>query len=406
MRVIRLALLSLLALALPLAAQQKAPRRPKLPAGADTNSALAYYRFGLATLESDARKASEALYWANRLNPGWAAALYAQRVATLRSDERRLIRYINGDRSAIRDFAPVDSLYLRALLVDPFLHTDLDRDLLRNYFVAYYSDQVSRSGASSRDPQVQLLIEHEIRNLMGSEAGVGYQAWEAFSDGRFHDAIALYGKLLARKKKDAATREDLGTALFLARDFGKAAVELKLAIEERDEKDQKQTVFLYRSKALLQHKLGLALTRKGDLDAAREAFGKALAEDLSFYPAHLVLAHMAMASGDTATAFLEYQTAVELRPEEVTPHLTRASALMSAGRYDAAIESLTKLTTLEPYFAEPFYNLGRALEAKGDGAAAIVQYNAFLAKATSGDANRATAIERIKVLGGTPVAAR
>ena len=62
MRVIRLALLSLWALTVPVAAQQKAPRRPELPGVADTNSALAYYRYGLATLDADPRKASEALY--------------------------------------------------------------------------------------------------------------------------------------------------------------------------------------------------------------------------------------------------------------------------------------------------------------------------------------------------------
>jgi len=406
MRVFLAVLLSLWALAVPAAAQQKAPRRPKLPGLADTNSALAYYRFGRSTLEADPKMASEALYWANRLNPGWAAALYAQRVATLRADDRRLIRYLRGDRNTIRAFAPVDSLYLRALLADPFLHTDLDRSLLRHYFVAFYSEQVSRSGGNSRDPDVQFLIEEEIRKTMGSEGGVSYLAWEAFSDGRFQDAIVLYGKLLAKKTKDPSVREDLGTALFLAQDFARAAVELQLAIEERGKKEEKETVILYRPKALLQHKLGVALTRKGDLEAAKDAFGKALEEDLSFYPAHLILAHMAMTSGDTAIAFREYQTAVELQPEEATPHLTRASALLSAGRYDAAIESLTKLTTIEPYFAEPFFNLGRALEAKRDTAGAIVQYNAFLVKTTGDDRNRGTAIARIRALGGTPVAVR
>jgi tetratricopeptide (TPR) repeat protein len=274
--------------------------------------------------------------------------------------------------------------------------------LLRHYFVAYYSDQIRRSGGNSQDPQVQFLIEQEIRTTMGSEAGVRYLAWDAFSDGRFAEAIDYYRKQLKPKKKNPSVREDLGTALFLIQDYQNAAAELQLAIEERSTEEAKELVVLYRPKALLQHKRGLALARQGDLLAAREAFGKALEEDLSFYPAHLILANMALAAGDTATAFQEYGTAAELHPDDPAPHLAQAQALIAAKRFDQAIESLRKLGRLEPYFAQPHFDLANILAAKGDSADAVLEYRRFLATSTRDDRNRPTALQRLGALGGAP----
>src|SRR5215510_1330662 len=74
-------------------AQQKEPKRPKLDAQADTNDAAAYYYFATARLRTDPQKAADALYWATRLDPAWADAYYARRIALLLSDLPRLQRY-------------------------------------------------------------------------------------------------------------------------------------------------------------------------------------------------------------------------------------------------------------------------------------------------------------------------
>src|SRR5262249_31280120 len=76
-----------------LGAQEKAPNRPKLPAGADTNDAHAYYDFALSKLNKDDDAAADALYWSTRLEPMWADAFYARRIALLLSDPRRLENY-------------------------------------------------------------------------------------------------------------------------------------------------------------------------------------------------------------------------------------------------------------------------------------------------------------------------
>jgi len=90
---------SALALALLLGSQLNAqkrkdePRRPKLPAGVDTNNAQVYYDLGLEQIQRDPEKAADAFYWATRINPVWADAYYARRCALLLTDKYRFQRY-------------------------------------------------------------------------------------------------------------------------------------------------------------------------------------------------------------------------------------------------------------------------------------------------------------------------
>lgn len=59
-------------------AQQRAPKRPRLPAGADSSDPIANYRYALAAMNSDARAADAALYWAlkrQRASEGSAVTL-------------------------------------------------------------------------------------------------------------------------------------------------------------------------------------------------------------------------------------------------------------------------------------------------------------------------------------------
>lgn len=51
------------------AGAQKVPKRPKLFAGADTNSWYAYYQLGVQSLDKRPEQADAAFYWAMRLNP-------------------------------------------------------------------------------------------------------------------------------------------------------------------------------------------------------------------------------------------------------------------------------------------------------------------------------------------------
>src|SRR5206468_5794225 len=105
----------------PLQAQNgKVPKRPDLEAAADTNSAAAYYRYGVSVVEKDPRKAADAFYWATRLDPTWAQPLYARRIALLMADPRLLIGYMSRNRGVVqsKEAKSIDSLELRALMRD------------------------------------------------------------------------------------------------------------------------------------------------------------------------------------------------------------------------------------------------------------------------------------------------
>jgi hypothetical protein len=138
----------------PVAAQKdkdkKEPPRPHLPIGVDTNDAQVYYDLGIAQLEREPKKAADAFFWAARLNPTGADAYYARRIALLLSDQRRLLRYWNGDRGTVQsdEIKRIDSLQLYALTINPFLSQRLDGRLL-NAIIQQIADEEERRGGAS-----------------------------------------------------------------------------------------------------------------------------------------------------------------------------------------------------------------------------------------------------------------
>lgn len=132
------------------AQKEKLRKRPAI-AGADTNSAAAYYRHALAVLDSDPARAADALYWATRLEPRWPEALYARRVAELRSDQLRMLKYLRGDKRTAQSpqIREMDSLMIRALTLNPFLHRSLDAGLVWHFLIADFEEQLRRGNSST-----------------------------------------------------------------------------------------------------------------------------------------------------------------------------------------------------------------------------------------------------------------
>jgi tetratricopeptide (TPR) repeat protein len=386
---------------LPAHTQERVPRRPRLPAGADSSDPLANYRYGLSVIDEDPRAADAAFYWALRLSPSWAEALYARRVAVLRSDERRLLRYMRGDKSVVRQLRWADSLMYRSRLLDPFIYQDLDRNFLQHYLRTLIAEDLQRRGYTLAE---QNDMRHEIDvfvdKQLSSDANVGLRAWMAFSAREMQTAAQLYGKIVGQKSNPDA-REDRATVFYLVQRYDSAAAELEKAIVEFADRDRKEEIPLYRPKALLYYKLALARAKENNLTAAQDAFGKALEEDLSFYPAHITLAQLAITKGDTATALRELDLAVQLGPNEVLPFIRYAEMLVHVGRDNDAVAPLKKVIESEPYYAPPRLRLARVLDKQGDKAGAIEQYNAFLRTTPRNDQFRGEARERIVALGGS-----
>ncbi|HZT41116.1 MAG TPA: tetratricopeptide repeat protein [Chthonomonadaceae bacterium] len=75
--------------------------------------------------------------------------------------------------------------------------------------------------------------------------------------------------------------------------------------------------------------------------------------------------YQALQQGDTNTAILRLEQAVQQAPEDYLAHLYLGAAYGQAGRHGEAVQALTRAVQLEPANAQARYNLGIALERAG-----------------------------------------
>ena len=375
---------------------QKAPKRPDLGAGADTNFAPAYYAYGVTMLERDPDRAAAAFYWAARIDPAWAQPLYARRVALLMSASPTfLVGYMGRTRSYIesKDARSIDSLELRALMIDPFLNRTLDRQLLVAFIRALFERDPNRASTVRFDYFTELYMRNDapqrIRALM------------AMSEGRVPDALELYRKALSEDRDEAAAiHVERARAFHLLGNDDSTRADLALALERLRKKEEK-FVYVYQSKALLEECIGLTHEIKGEFEPAREAYGRALQEDLSYYPAHIRLGSVALTAGDTASALSELDLAVQVKGDDPWVRSTYGARLAQLGRAAEALPQLQKAIELDPYYPGPYYLLGRVAEALGKTADAADAYRGFLAHASEQDTRMPDVKQRLATLGAT-----
>jgi tetratricopeptide (TPR) repeat protein len=378
----------------PLGAQRLGPEVPR-PKGAvaDTNDAQAYFDFGLQEFERDPQLAAASFYWAARLNPGMADALYARRAALLMSDNNLRRTYIEGGRGArdSKKLRALDSLYLRALKLNPLLYRRLDRRVLTTHIVENMQREVRRSGGEPDRAAIDYAVESWLRT-----ADPEFRGWIAYGDGRFSQALSYYASAAKSSKFKAGVRIERGRIFGMIGQLDSAISELQLALTEMRSRDTKDLVYFYDSKALFEHTIGTLLEQKDDLAGAREAYGKALQEDLAFYPAHQRLGMLALGAHDTTTALSELDLAVQIAADEPFLRYVYGWALAVAGKHADARVQLVKALELEPYFALPQVILGQVYERLGDGKNAQAAYAAFLARSNQKDSQRAFATTRLK----------
>lgn len=393
------AILCLLSLALggELTAQRLGPAPKKGRGGfvADSNDALALYDFGLQKFAVAPDVAAEAFYWAARINPAFAEALYGRRAALLAGNTGLLRRYMErSDRNRVaKEFQHVDSLFFRALNINPFLFQRLDRELFRTYILNAVEEDAHRSGERIERGELDYYVSQWM-----SSASYEMRGWGLYSESDFEGALRLYAIALKRAREKAPLRIDRAR-IFGMRGYADSAIaEFESALTEMRSKDAKKVVVLYNSKALLEHSIAMLLEQRNDAQGAREAYGRALQEDLSFYPAHLRLGQLAFTQGDTAAGISELELAVQLSPTEPWPVFSLGGAQLLSGELDMAIANLRKAVELEPLFALPHILLGNALERKGDKAAAAAAYQTYLDRSSRRDPRRAEAQARLAAL--------
>ncbi|HEY1307516.1 MAG TPA: hypothetical protein VGF24_28380 [Vicinamibacterales bacterium] len=388
------ALLSLcVAVASSAGAQQKEPKRPKLDAQADTNDAAAYYYFGTAHLRNEPQKAADALYWATRLDPAWADAFYARRIALLLSDLPRLQRYWSGDRRTIesKEIKQIDSLYLHALTINPFVSQTLDRELFEAIADDFSRRYAERTGATASE--VRYALDTEMKDW-----GSGFRAYMAYGEGRYDDALRFYAQAIKEDKRNGPLHTERGRIFFNRLQLDSALAELTAAIEDMRKRDKKDLVYVYQSKALIEQSIAVVHQRLGHAAEAKEAFGRALQEDLSYSPAHLQLAFMALDAKDTATALTELDLVTQLRPDDASAQFFHGYILANTGNALVAEPHIKKAIQLNPFYAAPKFVYAFLLESAGFTEEAIATYKAFLAAASRTDPRRQSAEARLAAL--------
>jgi tetratricopeptide (TPR) repeat protein len=351
------------------------PKRPKLDARADTNDWESYYDYGVRQLRPFPRGSLDAFYWASRLAPWSADPLFAQWVAFHMRDIKRFERYLDDDQKVLTapDVQQSDSLLRLAFLRNPFVHRAMAMALFDALPGSWGGDVLSR-------------------------------AWLAYANQKFDKAAELFGRAISDKPEKLYRHRHVRAVLFVSqRQYDSALAEMTALLEKARQRDEKALVREYESKAFYEFAIGRLELARGNGQAAREAFERALTEDLAYGPAYVWLAALAGAKGDTASAMASYAQAVDLTPSDAIYRYQYAVALMKANRTHEGLEQINQAIALEPYYAESYVFKASAHEQLGQPDSARVAYRTFLDRAPRNAQNRGHATQRLAALdGGAP----
>ena len=344
--------------------------RPKVPKDADPNDWGAYFDIGVAKLERRPDAAADAFYWASRLNPSRAEPLFARWVSFWAKDAERYVRYLEDDEEVLRDPKVVQAEYLRALALarNPFVHQGL-----------------------------VMVIYNALRGRFRED--VIMTAWIYYGRADLPHALERFATAISRDPKKYGYAHFVRASAFVnLSQYDSAAAEIDVLLKQLRAEDEKTVRQEYQSKEMLEYALALLLLLQNQKSAAREAFGRSIVENASFFAAHAMLGEMAIMERDTATALLEYGTAMQIDSSDVMVRIGYGKTLMASRRAAEAAIQFRKAVDLEPYYAESYYLLASALEASGSNIAAADAYRQFLNATTKGDFRRERAQEKIAAL--------
>jgi tetratricopeptide (TPR) repeat protein len=378
------------------------PARPKLDAGVDTNSAQANYEYGMKRIDDDPQESVRAFYWASRIDPTSGDAMYALWTAKLVAmSDPQLASYLGHGRSHEKrtgEQLELDSLIYRAYVVNPFLFSSLDRALMKRTIEA-------EIGTLNPKMKPALKAQAVAREVHAAAA----QPSIAYSQGRFQEALdsyafelyasKLFGEPPARKKPNAKEKQyaeivKVGLAFervdlhakrarifFQLHELDSATTEMTAAISILQAQDSGSFQPIYLSKAIFDESLGIIYEHDRRFDLAREAYGRALQEDLSFYAAHNRLAGLELELGDTTNALTDIDLAVQLEPRDPALRYRYAKVLVSARRDAEAAQQLIRAIALDPYYGSPRLMLAMMSDVESYTDDAIAEYKAYIALA-------------------------
>jgi tetratricopeptide (TPR) repeat protein len=141
----------------------------------------------------------------------------------------------------------------------------------------------------------------------------------------------------------------------------------------------------------LYHNLGLAFTRKKDMQSAETAFRKAVELKPDFTDAHRALSAILYEKGDREGALVEAVRAAQSAPNDGVLQYRLGVMYADAGRTEEAMEALLKAESLDPANAEVQFQLGTLAVAANQVPEAISRMEKYLATAPPGAPNVAAA---------------
>lgn len=360
-----LSVIVVVAVALPASAQS--PSRPRLGARADTNDWEAYYADGVNHLRKNPRRAFEAFHWASRLAPWNGDPLYAQWVAFHLQQPGRFEFYLRGEKGVMADpqVQRTDSILRLAYLRNPFVHRTLE--------IALFDALPGRWGGD-----------------------VVTRAWLAYAAHNFDQATELFGRAIANDPHKLATLRHLRATLFVAsRQFDSARAEMTELLAALRHRDEKELVRVYESKAFYEYAIGRIESVRGNRTAAREAFERALTEDLTYAPAHIGIGALAR---DHASAAASNAQAVDLMPSDAVYRYVYALSLVKSSRTQEGLDQANRAIALEPYFADSYLVKAAAHEQLAQPDSARLAYRSYLDRASRNAENRHRAVQRLTAL--------
>jgi tetratricopeptide (TPR) repeat protein len=349
MRRVPLVVVTALLGAPPLVAQST-PRRPKLPADADTLDAQAYYEWADRP-DVDWRKAQDGFYWAWRLAPYETGYLYSMyRMIWYRQTPEWRVGYDTGDPYVLksRDARQLDSLYAEVLVRNPFPYV-----------------------------KTPCLLQEQRLDQRKNPGWAGLLYYET---GCYDLANAALALALKRDPGLLIAHVYRARGFFYQGEYDSALVQLNVLLDSLRARELTSLVQTYNSKAMFEYMVGTVEVARQHRDSARAAFQRALTEDLGFYPARAALGRLAFALNDYSSAKAEYEQAVELKGDDGVLRHDYAVTLLRAGDYAAAETQFREAIRLEPYWALPHYNLAAALATQGENDEAVTEYEAFIVR--------------------------
>jgi tetratricopeptide (TPR) repeat protein len=244
--------------------------------------------------------------------------------------------------------------YLRAGFVSA------QRDLTGSYRLSFKDLLVLRAAANLQSGSVSGRRIHRALRALRSQIGTDRDLSELRISERD-------GRIVARDR-EAAWHPESGQ-LLLELDM-KAAGESVAGLAERRMAASRQEAEQH-----YEHAVELEDT---DLEAAREAYERALSLCPDHADAHIDLGHLLHERGDAAAAEAHYRAALAARPEDAVASYNLGVALEDLDRKEEAIAAYEAAVEWDPKLADAYWNLGELYHEQGHAQAALRAMKTYL----------------------------